>query len=83
MRGPLIAGLLWTVVVFAIVLLWPGAIRPGGGCVVDAPPACLAQLREANERLWWTNTVPGLAVMAGGYFVVGAVAIRTWRQRRK
>jgi hypothetical protein len=83
MRGLVVAGTLWTAAVVAILLFWPSGVQ-SNGCwrLVDAPPDCLLQLREVNDRLWLTNTLPMLAVIAGGYLLVGALAVRTWRTRR-
>jgi hypothetical protein len=83
MRRFLILGLAWTALVLAVLLFWPSCVR-SEGCwrLVDASADCLAQLAEANDRLWWTQTLPMLAFFASGYIVVGLIAVRRWRRSR-
>ncbi len=66
-----------------LLFVWPSGVR-SDGCwqLIDARATCLVQLREMNDRLWWTQTLPMLAVFASGYVVVGVLAVREWRRHR-
>lgn len=81
MRRVLFFGLIWTAVVLAVLVFWPWSLPVGGCWRTVAPPAgCLAQLVEANDRVWRAQTLPMLVFLASGYAVVGLMAIRLRRQ---
>lgn len=84
MRHLVLQSVGWTALVLLVVLFWPWGL-PGAGCwrLVDPPVRCLAQLAEANERLWLTQTVPMLAVFASGYLVVALLALRRVRRSKE
>jgi hypothetical protein len=72
---------IWSAVVVAIVLLWPGQVQTPG-CASSVTPSidCLTQMKAMNDGMWWTNTVPLLLIIAAGYLVILIVA---WRSRRQ
>ncbi len=81
MRREVFLGAIWPVLVIVVALFLPWSL-PVSGCwrLVDPPADCLNQLADANDRVWWTQTVPLLLLSASGYDVVGLMAIR--RRRR-
>ncbi len=84
MRQIVIVALGWTAVVLAVLLLWPGGVQtPGCMRAVNASADCLAQAALANDRVWWTQTLPMLVLFASGYVVVGAFAHRLLRRTRR
>jgi hypothetical protein len=50
--------------------------------LVQPTARCLAQLAEAHDREWWTETLPMLVFVGSGYVVVGAMAVRRLRLGR-
>ena len=76
MRGLLVSLAIWSVVVLAIVLVWPGQSQtPGCASAVTASADCLIQVKAMNDRIWWTSTLPILVVVASGYLVIAALAL--------
>ncbi len=77
MRRIAMLGLVWTAVVLVGLLLVPWDL-PAVPCarLVGASAACLAQVAERNDRAWWTQTLPSIAVGIGGYAVLALLAIR-------
>lgn len=77
MRRLFLWAVVWTAVVVAMLLFWPSGVR-SDGCwrLVDASAACLAQLADLNDRLWWTQTLPTMVFLSSGYVIVGAFAVR-------
>lgn len=75
---------LWTVFVIAFVLFVPSGVNSTGCWVlVDAPPACLAQLQALNDQHWWTRTLPMLLFLSSGYVVIGVAMARMWLRSRR
>jgi hypothetical protein len=73
----------WSVVVVAIVLLWPsGGQTPGCASSVGRVPGCEDLLNAMNDHVWWSQTVPLLLVMSGGFALILGLGLRAWRQRR-
>lgn len=73
MRTPrlFISTIAWTAIVVVAVLVWPGNINmPGCAHHIEPSPGCLERLAAYNDRLWWTETLPRLAVFASGYVVI-------------
>jgi hypothetical protein len=81
MRQLLLLCVVWTAVVLAALLLWPGGVQTPG-CMQHISPSadCLAQLAGANDRLWWSQTLPSLVFFASGYVVMGALGVRRVRR---
>jgi len=84
MRQFALLGIVWTAVVLAVLLFWPGGVQTPG-CMQHINPSadCLAQLTTANDRLWWTQTLPLLVFLASGYVAVAAFALRRRRRSRR
>ena len=69
----------WTVAVVAIVLFVGGGVAgPACARLVNPVPTCAAEIAAANDRLWWTHTLPMLVVIGGGYVLIGL----DWLRRR-
>jgi prepilin signal peptidase PulO-like enzyme (type II secretory pathway) len=83
MRQLLFLGVVWTGVVLAVLLFWPAGVQtPSCMKQISRSADCLAQVAVANDRLWWTQTLPMLVFFASGYVVVGALALRRLRSPR-
>ena len=84
MRRIALLGLVWTAVVLIALLFVPWDL-PQVPCArqVGASAACLAQLAERNDRAWWTQTLPVLAICASGYVVVALLTLRHIRHARQ
>jgi heme/copper-type cytochrome/quinol oxidase subunit 2 len=75
---------IWSAVVVAIVLLWPGQVQtPGCASSVTPTADCLTQVKAMDDGIWWMSTVPLLVVIAAGYLVIVGLAWRSRRQHRR
>jgi prepilin signal peptidase PulO-like enzyme (type II secretory pathway) len=84
MRRIVLLGLAWTAVVFAGLTFIPWGLEPVPCArLVGASAECLAQLAARNDRVWWTQTLPMLAAIAGGYLVIILLALRHIRHARR
>jgi len=77
MRRIALPYLVWTAVVLVGLLFVPWDL-PAIPCarLVGASVACLAQVAERNDRVWWTQTLPSIAVGIGGYAVLALLTFR-------
>lgn len=72
---------IWSVVVVAIVLFWPGQVEtPGCASHVTPTAECLRTVERMNIVNWWSEAVPLLVVAAAGYLAILGLA---WRSRRQ
>lgn len=79
----LISLIVWSAVVVIAITLWPANVNTPGCIRAVAPTAaCLDELTAYNNHLWWTDTLPRLAVLGGGYVVIAAPVIRRWARAR-
>lgn len=82
-RQLLLLAVAWTAVAAALLLLWPSGVETPGCMHLVTPTAdCLQQAADMSDRLWWTQTMPLLLLVASGYVVVVVLAVRRLRARR-
>jgi hypothetical protein len=83
MRGLIIGILLWTMISAGIVLVWPGSVQtPGCLHAINPSADCLAQAGVESDRVWWTQTLPVLVIIAAGYVGVASIALLSVHRRR-
>jgi hypothetical protein len=83
MRRIVVLGLLWTVVVLAVVVFAGGVVQtPGCMQKITLSPECSALAAQMNDRAWWAHNLPILAICATGYVAVALLALRQIRRNR-
>ncbi len=85
MRRLGVLALAWTVFVLAVILFWPWRL-PDVLCAhtvgASQSEQCLALQAQASDMVLWLESVPGLAMFAAGYLVIGWAVARQ-RARRQ
>jgi hypothetical protein len=73
----------WSAALVPLVLL-PGYVNtPGCARKVGVSAECVAQIAAENNQLFWQHTLPSLAIAAGGYVLVAALALWLLRRARR